>query len=312
MSTTSSDIKKINVSLEEGDKGFLLTFPPPPEGAVTIQDRYVFSFDVAFKLPIAPQSEIIFTPNSNTNPEQESYIKSSVTDSSQIGIAIKSIHKAETQTLVRLRIKDIYNNTLYTDYILVICSPNKVVKVNGTIISTLEKRGPNNGRVLRIRTEESVDAVSQLLTRMKVTGPGISDNQNVSIYGFIDGNRGEMELFPFDLSLISSSSFDTATGLYTFTQVVSCPSPEDLKEIEFNNRFLVLDKNNNWSFSFRDKVVAQFVKNSGINDDNLAILLNIKNFDALVGENVPSPILGLVDIYGGNRVINDTICLSSI
>jgi len=312
MSTASSDIKKINISLEEGDKGFLLTFPPPPEGSVPIQDRYIFSFDVALKLPISPQSEVIFTPNSNINPEQESYIKSSVTDSSQIGISIKAIHKAETQTLVRLRIKDIYNNTLYTDYILVICSPNKVISINGTILSSLEKRGPNNGRVLRIRAEESVDVVAQLLTRMKVTGPGIASDTDVSIYGFIDSNRGEMELFPFDLTLFSNTSFYTAAGLYTFTQVVSCPSPEDLKEIEFNNRFLVLDKSNNWSFSFRDRMVAQFIKTSNIAEDDIVILLSIKNFDALISENMPNPVPGIIDIYGGNRVINDTVPLASI
>jgi hypothetical protein len=308
----SNDIKKINVSLEEGDKGFLLTFPPPPETSVPILDRYIVSFDVASRLPLHPPAEIIFTPDSNNNPAQESYLKSSVKDSIQIGISIKSIHKAETQSLIRLNIKDIYNNILYTDYILVICSPNKVVKLNGSILSSLEKRGPNNGRVLRIRTDESVDAVSLLLTRMSVTGPGIPADQQVSIYGFIDGNRAEMELFPFDFVLSSNLSYDSAAGQYTFTQIVSCPTPADLAEIEFNNRFLVLDKDNNWTFSFRDRVIAQFIKYSGINDDNISILLNIKNFDALVGENSPVPIPGLVDIYGANRVVNDSICLSTI
>jgi hypothetical protein len=308
----SDDIKKINVSLEEGDKGFLLTFPPPPETSVPILDRYIVSFDVAARLPLHPPAEIIFTPDSNNNPAQESYLKSSVKDSIQIGISIKSIHKAETQSLIRLNIKDIYNNILYTDYILVICSPNKVVKLNGSILSSLEKRGPNNGRILRIRADESVDAVSLLLTRMSVTGPGIPADKQISIYGFIDSNRAEMELFPFDFVLSSNLSYDSAAGQYTFTQIVSCPTPADLAEIEFNNRFLVLDKDNNWTFSFRDRVIAQFIKYSGINDDNISILLNIKNFDALVGENSPVPIPGLVDIYGANRVVNDSICLSTI
>jgi hypothetical protein len=308
----SNDIKKINVSLEEGDKGFLLTFPPPPETSVPILDRYIVSFDVAARLPLHPPAEIIFTPDSNNNPAQESYLKSSIKDSIQIGISIKSIHKAETQSLIRLNVKDIYNNILYTDYILVICSPNKVVKLNGSILSSLEKRGPNNGRILRIRADESVDAVSLLLTRMSVTGPGIPADKQISIYGFIDSNRAEMELFPFDFVLSSNLSYDSAAGQYTFTQIVSCPTPADLAEIEFNNRFLVLDKDNNWTFSFRDRVIAQFIKYSGINDDNISILLNIKNFDALVGENSPVPIPGLVDIYGANRVVNDSICLSTI
>lgn len=309
---SQSDIKRANVSLEEGDAGFLLTFPPPPSGSVPIKDQYIFSFDAPYRLPLSPKSDVIFSPNSNDDPEKESYIKSSIDDSSQIGIQIKSIHKAETQTLVRLQIKDIYNNLLYTDYILVICTPTKVINLLGTIVTSTEKRGPNNGRVLRVRSDEAIDAVSQILTRMQVTGPGIPNDVVVTVYGFIEGDRAEIELAPFDFQLSQGSAYDTANGLYTFTQIVSCPSPEDLKEIEFNNRFLILDVTNNWSYLFRDKLIAQFIFDDNVNDQNLAILLPIKNFDAIIGDNLPAQIPSVIDIYGVGRVINDTVCLSTI
>lgn len=314
MSNISQDIKKVNVSLEEADKGFLLTFPPPPSGSVAIKDRYLYEFDTTFKLPLNPLSTVIFTPDNDNNPSRESYLKSSVEDSAQIGIAIKSIHKAETQTLVRLRIKDIYNNVLYTDYILVICSPQNRFVLRGSILPrTVDGIGKNGGRILKIDTDnDSIDTASQVLTRMVVTGPGIPNNITVSVASFQDDNRSDIELLPF-FEIFGNNINDRISGLYTFTQVVGCASPEDLKEIQFNDRFLILDNSNNWSYNFRDKLVAQFIPNTGINDyQNMAILLNIKNFDALIKENSSSNIPGITNIWAGGRVIGDSLCIADL
>jgi hypothetical protein len=310
---SNQDIKKINLSLEEADKGFLLTFPPPPSGSVAPKDRYVYEFDSVFKLPLNPQSTVIFTPDNDNNPSKESYLKSSVFDSAQIGLAIKSIHKAETQTLIRLQIKDIYNNLLYTDYILVVCSPQNRFVLRGNILSTLSPDGfgINGGRILRIDTsDDGINTAAQILTRMVVTGPGIPSNITATVASFKDDNRSDIELLPFfPLNNIN----DTIQGLYTFTQVVGCASPEDLKEIQFNNRFLVLDQSNNWSSFFRDKLVAQFVPHTGVSDyQDIAILLDIKNFDALIGENSFSSIPNLANIMAAGRVIGDTVCIASL
>lgn len=316
MSTESQDLKRITVSLEEGDKGFLLTFPPAPSGSVAIKDRYIFEFDVVFKLPLDPQSTIIFNPDNDNNPSRERYLQSSAEVSPQIGIAIKSIHKAETQTLVRLQIKDIYNNVLYTDYILVICSPQKTFTLRGIILPdfSTEGRGNNGGRILRIDTtgEESVNTASQILTRMRVTGPGIPADTIVTVSSFKDDNRSDVELLPL-FTLINSDSSGSIRGLYTFTQISSCPSPEDLREIQFNNRFLVLDKNNNWSYFFREKLVAQFIPKIDIsNYEDIAILLEIKNFDALIRENSFSNIPSSALVFAGGRVIGDSFCIEEL
>jgi hypothetical protein len=116
-------------------------------------------------------------------------------------------------------------------------------------------------------------------------------------------------LLPFFI-LVGAGVNDTARGLYTFTQISSCPSPEDLKEIQFNNRFLVLDKNNNWSYFFREKLVAQFVPKTNIsNYEEIAILLEIKNFDALIRENSFSNIPNVSLVLAGGRVIGDSFCI---
>jgi hypothetical protein len=311
----NQDIKKINLSLEEANKGLLLTFPPPPSGSVAIKDRYIYEFDTVFKLPLIPQSTIIFTPDNDNNPSKESYLKSSITDSAQIGLSIQSIHKAETQTLIRLQIKDLYNNTLYTDYILVICSPQSKFTLNGTILSrsTPDGIGANGGRILRIdNSSDGANTAAQVLTRMVVTGPGIPSDISVTVSSFKDNDRLNIELLPF-FELSSNNINDTVQGQYTFTRVVGCASAEDLRDIQFNNTFLILDQSNNWSYSFRDKLIAQFVPNTGINNyENISILLDAKNFDVSIGENSFSSVPNLTNIMAAGRVIGDTVCITSL
>jgi hypothetical protein len=317
MSITNTDIKKINKSLEEADNGFLLSFPPPPSGSVSPQDLYKYDFDVAYRLPLNPVATVIFTPGLPDNPDKASYLSSSINASINIGVSVKSIHKAETQTLIRLRIKNIYNTTLYTDYILVVASPQQKVQLNGEILSrfgnTSESIGLSGGRILRINTSETTtDTLSQLLRRMRVQGPGIPEDLTVTINSFVDDNRSDIELLPsFDIpGEVSGTS--RARGTYTFTIVSSCLSEEDLEQIKFNNQFIVLDSSNNWSFSFQDRTVAQFIPYSGINPDDIALLLNIKNFEALLGSNSSSSIPAVGYLFGKGRVFNDSVCINSL
>lgn len=312
----NQDIKKINKSLEEADKGFLLSFPPP-SGIIKKQDLYKYDFDVAYRLPLNPLATVAFTPSSPGDTAKASYLSSSINASINVGVSIKSIHKSETQSLIRLNIKDIYNNILYTDYILVICSPQQRISLRGEILPRIggnrESIGPNGGRVLRIDTiNNTSDAISQLLRRMRVEGPGIPVDQTVTISTFIEDSRSDIELLPyFEIANEFNSNF-SARGSYVFTITTSCTSEEDLREIAFNNQFVILDKTNNWSFSFRDRKVLQFIRNTGITDEDISVLLDIKNFDALLGNNSPSSIPIASYLYGGGRVVGDSICLKSI
>jgi hypothetical protein len=310
------DIRKINKSLEEADKGMLISFSPPPSGSVPPQDIYKYDFDVAYRLPLNPLSKVVFTPSLPNNPEKASYLSSSINANINIGISIKSIHKAETQTLIRLRVKTIYNTTLYTDYILVVASPQKELQIKGSILSRVgnssESIGINGGRILRLDSTTSPDTASQLFRGMIVSGPGIPENSTVTIRSFGVDNRSDIELLPyFDVPGETSGS-SRAQGTYTFTLVSSCLSAEDLEQIKFNNQFIVLDSTNNWSFSFQDRSVVKFVPHSGLNANDVSILLNIKNFDALLGPNSASSIPSISYLYGKGRVFNDTICIKSL
>lgn len=317
MSITSQDIKKINKSLEEADNGFLLSFPPPPSGSVPPQDLYKYDFDVSYRLPLNPLSTVSFTPSLPDNPTKASYLSSSINASINIGVAIKSIHKAETQTLIRLRIKNIYNTTLYTDYILVVASPQQRTQIRGEILSragnTSESIGLSGGRILRISTSETTsDTLSQLLRRMRVQGPGIPEDLTVTINSFVDDNRSDIELLPYFDIPGETTGTSRARGTYTFTITSSCLSEEELTQIQFNNQFIVLEASNNWSFSFQDRTVVQFIPNSGIEPNDISLLLNIKNFEALLGTDSASSIPSAGFLFGKGRVFDDSVCINSL
>lgn len=315
--TDNQDIKKVQKTLEEGDGGFLLSFPPPPSGSVTPQDLYKYDFDVSYRLPLSPLSNVIFTPSLPNSPDKASYLSSSIDANINIGLSIKSVHKAETQTLIRLRIRDVNNIVLYTDYILVVVSPQQKIQLRGEILSRAgnpsESIGLSGGRILRITTSDTTnDVLSRLFRRMRVQGPGIPEDLTVTINSFVDDNRAEIEILPYFDIVNEYAGISRARGTYTFTLTTSCLSETDLEEIQFNNQFIVLEANNNWSFSFQDRNVVQFIPGSGINPSDISLLLNIKNFEALLGANISSSIPSFGFLYGKGRVFDDSICINSL
>ena len=317
MSTLATDITKISKNIEEVDTGILLSFPAPPSGSVPPQDLYKYDFDVAYRLPLNPLSSVSFTPSLPGIPDKASYLSTAVNTNINIGVRVQSIHKAETQTLIRLQIKNIYDKVLYTDYILVVASPVQRFQLNGEILSrynnTSESIGLSGGRILRINnTDTTSDTLSQLLRRMRVEGPGIPEDLTVTINSFVDENRTDIELLPFFDIPGEITSSARARGTYTFTIVSSCLSEEDLSQIQFNNQFLVLESSNNWSFSFQDRTVVQFIPESGIDPQDISLLLNIKNFEALLGSNSSSSVPAVGYVFGKGRVFNDTICINSL
>jgi hypothetical protein len=316
----NQDIKRVNKSLEEGDRGFLLSFPQPNKESILPQDFYTFSFDIPNrgKLPEEPPVTVIFTPQTIGNTEKSSFIGSSIDTNINVGIAIKSVHRAETKTLVRLEIKNKYNKVLYTDYILVVCSPTSRFSLSAQLLSRYltNSIGPNGGRILRINSSEensNVNLISQLFTRMRVEGPGIPSDAIVTIFSFINDNRTDIELLPFFENPAELNQTTSFSGTYSFTNVFGCPSEEDLKEISQTLSLIVLQQENNWSYFFRQKLIVQFVPEKTLNDwENIVIILNTKNFDALIKTNQASRIPSVAFIDAKGRVINDSICLNSL
>jgi hypothetical protein len=95
-------INTINHSLEEGEAGLLLRFNVDL-AQLKKRDQYIVQFDSPVSLPYDPPISLSYTPD----PPSYSIINSGGIIP-QIFVKIKSLHRAETKTLLRLTIKDIY------------------------------------------------------------------------------------------------------------------------------------------------------------------------------------------------------------
>lgn len=293
-----------NYSLSDGEAGILLTFPSVPQ-SLPQKNVYIIDFKVSSRLPTLSPPTIKFTPD---NPSYT--ITGNKNFAPTVTLKIKANHNFETQSLIQAIVKDQYNNIIYTDYILVICSPKSEFKFNGSLLnrSVADGLGPNGGTVLRLN---SVESIKDLSLGMRVTGPGITGNSvvpstAVTIRSFISNTSTDIELST-DLNIGSS----TVGGSYSFVRTISCASPEQLTNKQYQNTYVVLDKSNNWTFSYDEQLIAKFVRVDN-NQDDVKILLPIKNVSVLVEKDSSASLPQTTDIYLNGRINNDSVCVGTI
>ena len=220
-----------------------------------------------------------------------------------IFIKIKSLKKIQTKTLLRLNIKDSKNNILHSDYLLIVCTPNSTVSISGTLLpsnSIVGGIGPNGGSVLQISETSSARIV---IVGSKVTGPSIGANLNVFVKSIITNNLIELDqIIPYNAS--------SATGTYVFTTYYGCFDPNRSIENDASSTYTALDYNNNWTYKIRDQIIAKFIPN--IIDQNLVVLLPLKNTGILAPMSSLAPIPYVSIIKIGGRVNQDSIPVSEI
>jgi hypothetical protein len=292
-------IQTLSFSTKAIEKGVVLTFNAPGNSIVSA-DQYFYYFDVANIIPKTPEPIISF------DPVNASY--SMIADknfSPKIAISVKTTHSSECQILCRLVIKDIYNRILYTDYILVITSPASSVSFNGTLLASNvpSNIGPNGGSIITF--DQTSTSLSEISPGMTVTGPGIPSATTVTVRGFTDQASNKVELS----TLIQTST--NRTGVYVFTRQTKCVDPSLLAYRETIPNYIVLDKNNNWQYSFNDKTIVEFIREN-LNDDSIVIFLPNKNIGLLPTNeefsNLPqAPIIRL-----GGRVTGDSIPITEL
>lgn len=287
-----------NYSLEQGEEGILLTFPQVPS-SLPNKDIYIVEFKVSSTLPTLSPPVVTFQP---TNPTY--IINKSKNFSPIVNLKIKANHNFETQVLLQVIVKDQFNNILYNDYIMIVCSPVSTFTFKGTIVqpNTTDGIGPNGGSILRMQ-EASV--VNSLLTGMVVTGPGIPDNEVVTIRSFIEGRPQDIELSK-NLGFIDQRF----SGNYTFTRSLICANSEQLSIKQNQSAYITLDKSNNWTYSYDEQIVAKFIRED-TSDDTIQIILPLKNVSVLINRDLSARIPSITDIYGVGRVISNTVCLNT-
>lgn len=290
-------INTVNYSIEDGEKGILLSFPAPPN--LPQKDIYIVDFKVSTTLPKISPPVIKFLP------ENPSYtISKNKNFRPTVNLTIKANHNFETQTVIQANIRDVSNSIIYTDYLLVICSPSTSFSFEGSILNGNTLEGvSNNHSVLRLSNRSNFNS---LFVGMKVTGPGIPETVTATIKNFIASS----ESADIELS-VNLGIEEQVDGNYTFTAATFCASPAQLDRRQYENNYIILDETNNWTLSSNNKTIVKFIPNNlGINN-KIKILLPIKNFELLFA-NQPNNIPSVAEITLGGRVINDTICLASI
>lgn len=294
-------IQTQSYTTEAIEKGVVLVFDAPGN-SIRSASEYFYYFDVAKILPKSPAPIIAFDPPSG------SY--SMVGDKNfkpKIAITVKSVHSSECKILCRLIIKDKYNYVLYTAYLLITTIPKSSISFNCTLLAgnVAGNIGPDGGSILTFNDAGSV--LSEITPGMTVTGPGIPEDKNLFIRSFIgqgsQANQVELsELIPTTAN---------RSGVYTFTRQTKCVDPTVLEYRETVPTYTVLNKDNNWTYAYNDKIIAKFVRED-LNDETIVVFLPVKNIGILPDNQEPSIISNAPIVKIAGRVSGDAQCVCNI
>jgi hypothetical protein len=275
-----------NTGLQECDCGLTLNFNNP-SGVLPRKDEYFLTFTTESSLPIGT-NQVSLEPSSYIITGSNNFIP-------KIIAKVRSTHRGETQSLIKLSIKDRYDQSLYTDYVKLICSPVSTIIVKGSIIGGNNTvLGPNGFSTMSVSTAQELDV------GMQVTGPGIDETTGpVYIYTILSENSIELS------QVIPSAS--SALFNYTFTRTTSCIDPSSrIRQLQSQN--LILDKNNNWTYVSNDRFIIKFIRENP-NDDNIMIVVPSVNRTVLTDiKNDSIPNVSSIKVIG--RVSNDQYCIT--
>lgn len=284
-------------SLDEIEKGVMISFPTPAN--LKVKDQYILYFDAPIILPDNAGTTIQFQPSSGSY----SIIGSSFVP--KILVTIKSLYRLQIKTLVRLIIKDTNNNIIYTDYMMLVCSPESVTSVNGKLLAAMignNHLGPNGGSIIQIT--ESNELTSTIVVGDRVEGPGVLASDNAYVQEILNPTS-------FELNKAIVPRFDRV-GTFTFTKTIGCVDPSTISNTLSSILYTVLDVTNNWTYKVRNQIIAKFICDDPENNQDLTIFLPIKNTALLATEDIAPPIPAVSRIKVGGRVVNDTIPISDI
>lgn len=291
-------INTTHYSLEEGEAGLLLRFNIDPK-QLKKRDQYIIEFDSPVSLPYDPPVTVSFTPDPPTYS-----IINNTNIVPQIFVKIKSLHRAETKTLLRLIIKDLYNTILYIDYLLIVCSPQSTIKFDGTLLpsNVPANIGDNGGSLIRLSQSGTI----RLDAGMSVAGPGLSSSETYSIQSIVSNDTIELN------KLVPTTNNREISGTFTFTRITGCVDPSSLALRATQPIYTILDYNNNWTYKVGNRIIAQFIVEDKNNNLDTVVLLPIKNAALLNNADTSAIIPSISVIQGGGRVMGGSVCLSGI
>lgn len=282
-----------NFSLKECECGVTLDFPNP-SGNLQRKEEYLIYFTVESSLPSEPPSSVSLTPSSYVLSGTNSFIPKVISK-------VVSIHRGETQSLIKMSIKDRFDQTLFVDYVKLICSPQTSVTKKGFFKTGQNNIGFNGGSLMTImRLEGEESSTFDLDIGMVVTGGVLTTNPYI-----VEISNDDIELS----QKIDTLSINPIPGNYTFTRTTSCIDPDILRRRETQQQYVILDSTNNWTYKSSDKVIIQFIREN-MNDNSISVVVPAKNQAVLPTDSQKTDIPTLAMVYTNGRVNNDQYCIN--
>jgi hypothetical protein len=286
-------INTFNTNINNLDNGIVLTFPSP--SSLSLHQEYICYFDTTNIIPDNALIDVAFTPSSYAI---------SGSNKSPITVIVKGklSHKIYTKILIRLQIKDIANVIVYTDYILVNCSPvNTSFPINGKIlVENPANYGPNGGRLF-VMSEANQLAPSLVTEGDALANPLIPDTLRVKIGKNIDPFTFELNVAP-TAGLIESSINNPKLSGYEYSGSFTITKSECVGiNLHEYPKYTILDQSNNWTYSINDKILAQFIPNNIQNSYDAVIMLPLKDFSTL-DDNQPQSMPLIASVVVGGTV----------
>lgn len=289
-------INTLSLSLDDAEKGILVSFPTPTN--LKVKNQYILYFDSPVILPDNAGTVVEFEPGGGSYSMVGS---SSLTP--KVLVKIKSLYRLQTKTLIRLVIKDTNNNVIYTDYIMLVCSPESTTTITAKLlVAAAGNTGPNGGSIVQIT--QSNQSTSTITIGDRVQGPGIPSAETVYVKSIVNNLSFELTKI---ISIVSDQS-----GNFTLTRKIGCVNPSSIVNNITNTLYTILDITNNWTYKIRNQIIAQFICEDALNNQDLIIFLPVKNVALLAQEDSAPPIPSISYLKAGGRVINDSIPISDI
>jgi len=279
-------IKTYNYSITQAECGVLVNFNPVFSSFVDglgipinslpnlpAKETYLLSFSVENTIP-SGKANITLSPSTYTISNSKAFVP-------QVSAKISTQFNGESQSLIKLTIKDIYNNHLYSDYVNIVCSPNSTIQKNGTYNTTT--KGSNGGTLINVETTD-------LLIGMTVKDIGSGSSSNTFSIINIPSN-GSIEI----LDNTAPSTLPIGSRTFEFTRNIGCIAPNNSST---SISYIYLNASNNWTYKVNDKIIAKFNR-ANIND-NITIVLQAKNASKLPdkGSKQDIPSISIVRVNG--------------
>jgi len=276
-------IESLNYGLTDCECGITVAFPEPPASMAKREEYFVY-FSLESSLPREPKSTVDISPNA--------YTIGSSSFAPKTIVKVNSVHRGETQSLIKLTIKDKYNAVVHTNYLKIVCAPEATASSNGTILVGSGNYG-SGGSLMNVASTSKLDV------GMLVTGGDI----DVPTYIKSIVNSTQIELTQFFAELANP------TANYTFTRTTSCVDPDTLRRRAGQANYVVLDKDNNWTYTYNDKLIIQFIRQNP-EDDSISVRVPAVNTSKLSGLGDKQDLPGVAIVRTSGRVTNDEYCIS--